>query len=225
MCYSVAGRRGFTLVELLVVISIIALLLSIMMPALGKARATAQRVVCTNNVKQSYFCLFLYTENNNGYMPPNKTRLVSDGKECWAYVMQPYWGKVSGANKTTNIMPLCPSDKTAKTHWSFGYWYGMNYALNYRLLDQNGDKPIRMLAIKRPSQKILFVDSVMTLSQACPYWNSVSYRHSGTTANYVFSDGHCKIHKEDEISPAGKYLWANHSPRWDRFSKYYFWDK
>ena len=58
--------KGFTLVELLVVISIIALLLSILMPSLQKAREQAKRIVCMGNIKQLAIGIVLYAEDNNG---------------------------------------------------------------------------------------------------------------------------------------------------------------
>ena len=62
-------KRGFTLVELLVVISIIALLLSILMPSLGRAREGARAVVCGNNVRQLGMAWRLYAMNNNDLFP------------------------------------------------------------------------------------------------------------------------------------------------------------
>lgn len=59
-------QRGFTLVELLVVIAIIALLMALLMPALEKAREQAKRIICLNNLDEMTFCWLLYAEDNEG---------------------------------------------------------------------------------------------------------------------------------------------------------------
>lgn len=59
-------RRGFTLVELLVVISIIALLMAILMPALNRARELGRRAVCMGNLKQLALAWVMYADENDG---------------------------------------------------------------------------------------------------------------------------------------------------------------
>src|SRR3954466_5030347 len=61
--------RAFTLVELLVVIGIIALLLAILLPALSRARESANRAVCLSNVRQVATAFISYTADNRGSLP------------------------------------------------------------------------------------------------------------------------------------------------------------
>jgi prepilin-type N-terminal cleavage/methylation domain-containing protein/prepilin-type processing-associated H-X9-DG protein len=62
--------RAFTLVELLVVISVIALLMGILVPVLGKARASASRTTCKSNLRQIGVAFRAYLDDNRDIMPP-----------------------------------------------------------------------------------------------------------------------------------------------------------
>ncbi|MFA5292153.1 MAG: type II secretion system protein [Phycisphaerae bacterium] len=90
-------RIGFTLVELLVVISIIAILLAMLMPALRRAQGQAKATVCRNNVKQWGMMLTMYANDNNGHFVPGFN--VKQG--MWMVKLRPYY---SGAGK----IRLCP---------------------------------------------------------------------------------------------------------------------
>jgi len=62
-------KKGFTLVELLVVIAVIALLMSILMPVLRKARDQAMRVICANHLKNQQLGMTMYADTHNNKIP------------------------------------------------------------------------------------------------------------------------------------------------------------
>ncbi len=71
-----SNRRGFTLIELLVTIAIIAILASLLLPALARAKSAGKRAVCTSNVKQLALAMQMYLNDNDDYFPA--ANLVGD---------------------------------------------------------------------------------------------------------------------------------------------------
>ncbi|CAN5576958.1 hypothetical protein BH09PLA1_BH09PLA1_31500 [soil metagenome] len=135
-------RIGFTLVELLVVIGIIAVLIGILLPALSKARRQAQTVYCSSNMRQLYNAAMMYSNNYKGFMMPARTWAGSSTQNYWCgvNVLAPLLGvkfnafSASGQQDALDrISKLldCPSNekgknRTATSVFSVDYSYNTN---------------------------------------------------------------------------------------------------
>ncbi len=124
------GRYGFTIIELLVVIAIIAILASILMPALRKARESSKATACKSNLKQIHMGVSLYTNDHNDWLPlgnlyywikPVAENLNIEPDINWSNSRYAFWN-------TENIF-VCPSTDCPGTGevWNPGVTYDSSW--------------------------------------------------------------------------------------------------
>ena len=238
--FQVSGRprsdRAFTLIELLVVIAIIALLVSILIPSLQKARDMARTVVCLSQERAQGASLTLYAQDSNGWIPPaGGYEKHTDGTEEWpitwtylarAKVMAPF-----DAYRDERHVVNCPMNR--RNQWG---GFPTSYAINHYMSGwdtpdglkqqyvgifcpaQSGS-PIycyNLQKTKRPMDMYLAGDcSAYYMSYSDPTTSYVAFRHNSNKAmNMLFHDGHAKTIMAYDLPVAAS--WAGVLPWYNR---------
>lgn len=204
---------GFTLVELLVVVAIIAVLLGILVPALGQAKAMAQQTRCLAHTRTIAMVMQMYADNDSdNFYPTARMPMSAPFETSWIYLTRRYVDDLDAYR--------CPTDQS--DNWQSQMMarmssYGINAYFTPNHPPYNGLKPSQ---IRFPSQTIIaaeLIEDIATDHFMPMYWGSPASvsnmmmqgkqwddaaqlpktiehsRHKGK-ANYVFTDGHAASH-------------------------------
>jgi hypothetical protein len=219
------GYTAFTLVELLVVVGIIAVLIAILLPVLGKARAQANRAVCLSNIRQLGVGILMYCNDNDGYVPT--CGWWDDGL---AYMPYPedwlHWqanrnlddsaiAKYVGRGEQLKSLLRCPADtfdgrkpRGGTLQEPYLYSYAMNSEAGSNLRAYPGRRT-KITQWRAPARKILLAENREQWNTS-PVWsaNPMARRHGtglsrgqliATRASALFFDNHAESVSDDLV--------------------------
>jgi prepilin-type N-terminal cleavage/methylation domain-containing protein/prepilin-type processing-associated H-X9-DG protein len=191
----------FTLVELLIVIAIIAILASILLPALGRARESAKRIDCANNLKQISLATAAYCGDYNSWLPRSNLGAAAIPR-FWIGRLAPYLNAPEniGTHSTDYKVFVCPSFE--------GTYFALSYCMNYHVSGPAYQKKIT--AYDDVSNKIIFADGngLAEMSRNNASDGSQDYRFAPRhpdVGNVLYMDGHVSNKKEIRQDDLGEW--------------------
>lgn len=222
---------GFTLVELLVVISIIAMLITLLLPALGNARESSYRIQCLSNQRQLMIGWSAAMAQNDERIPftlavgPHAKPNMPDRAFWWGLLAEQYSGilKMSHNQSANAASPyVCPIIETRYDRPLYSAFY-FGYTVNGRWAESGyqGDNSLKSwAAIPSPSQYPWLADPIVlgsafgytpaTLGKPTTQNQGLGFYHAGEFGNAAFADGHVESITPDvldETDDTGTLTW------------------